>query len=51
MHPTEFYWQAEAYEEKHKAQSQQPGSITEDEADEMLDELRRKRRELGLPPE
>jgi len=51
MHPTEFFWQAEAYEERAKRKDQNPGAVSEDEAEDMLDELRRIRREKGLPPE
>lgn len=51
MHPTEFFWQAEAHMERRNAQKREKGVITEDEAIEMLDDLRRLRASMGLPPE
>lgn len=51
LHPTEFFWQAEAHKARLDAQKKAKGTITEDEATEMLDDLRRLRASMGLPPE
>ena len=51
MHPTEFYWYADAKAEQIKYQKKQSGGITKDEALEMKDELRRARVKAGFPPD
>lgn len=51
LHPLEFFWQAEAHKERLDAQKRAKGTITEEEATEMLDDLRRLRVSKGLPPE
>lgn len=47
MHPAEFYWYAEAKDEQRNAQKRESGGITEEEALEMKDELRRARVNAG----
>lgn len=51
MHPREFWWAIEGYQEKHNAERGKTGKLTEDEVAEMKDDLRRKRVAKGYPPE
>ena len=51
MHPSEFWWLAEAHKEKVDAQKGRAGKLTEDEAVEMADELRHYRVKKGYSPE
>ena len=51
MHPREFLWAAEAQEKKRRAMQGKPGGLTEEEAIEMADELKRARVAAGYPPE
>jgi hypothetical protein len=51
MHPSEFYWLADAKAEQAKQQKRQSGGLTEEEALEMKDELRRARVKAGFPPD
>lgn len=51
LHPQEFFWLADGYDEKRQIQQRESGRLTEDEAKEMLDELKHARVAAGFPPE
>lgn len=51
MHPQEWWWLAEAHQEKADIQTRQSGKLTKTEALEMQDDLKRLRVAEGYPAE